>query len=353
MVDQMNLSLPAKLKAAARMFHNPQVNRRFRQLLAEHTPDIVYSIYLSFTFLPNILKIARDEFGIPVVYRLSDFHMFCPAYLFYRHGAVCTECRRSLFSAIKHKCIQDSTLMSALRTLQTKYIRLRKWYRAVDAFVCPSRFMQTCLLEAGLPSDKIVHLPTFAGEPLAASADSPEPYILFFGKITEAKGAELLVRAYNLIDSPKYKLRLVGPQTSAYRQHLLALLDEHHRPLVTIEEPQAPQQLADTLRNATFVVGPGLWYENLPNTIIESFAAAKPVIASNLGSAPELVQPGVNGLLVEPANPTALAHAIQQMSADPNLTQMAQNAKAIYEKEYSPQLHLSRLMTLFNGLLAP
>jgi len=84
----------------------------------EEAPDVVYSIYLSYGFLPKILQIAKQEFSLPVVYRLSDFHMFCPSYLFYRDGEVCTECNGSLFAAFKHKCVHHSGLMSLLRIAQ-------------------------------------------------------------------------------------------------------------------------------------------------------------------------------------------------------------------------------------------
>ena len=62
---------------------------------------------------------------------------------------------------------------------------------------------------------------------------------------------------------------------------------------------------------------PSLWYENNPLVIQEAFAAGRPVIASNLGGMAEFVTHDVNGLLVAPGEPAALASAMSALAADP------------------------------------
>ena len=60
-------------------------------------------------------------------------------------------------------------------------------------------------------------------------------------------------------------------------------------------------------------------HEGFPNAIIEAMAAARPVVATNVGGIPDAVAHGETGLLVEPSDPAALAAAIGRLVEDPGL----------------------------------
>jgi glycosyltransferase involved in cell wall biosynthesis len=57
-------------------------------------------------------------------------------------------------------------------------------------------------------------------------------------------------------------------------------------------------------------------YEGLPHVVIEAMWAGVPVVATNVGGTPELIEHEATGLLVPPADDRALRHAIQQLLAD-------------------------------------
>ena len=67
-----------------------------------------------------------------------------------------------------------------------------------------------------------------------------------------------------------------------------------------------------------FMVLPSLT-EGLPNVVLESFAAKKPVAVTAVGGVPELVTDKVNGFIVPAANPEALADGINKLVSDVNL----------------------------------
>ena len=58
-------------------------------------------------------------------------------------------------------------------------------------------------------------------------------------------------------------------------------------------------------------------FEGLPNVVMEAMAGARPVVATRVGGAPELVEDGVSGILVHPGDPAALASAMQQVMGAP------------------------------------
>lgn len=57
--------------------------------------------------------------------------------------------------------------------------------------------------------------------------------------------------------------------------------------------------------------------EGLPSAVLEAMANSLPVVATNVGGLPELVEHGVTGLLVPPSDPPALARALERLAADP------------------------------------
>jgi len=80
---------------------------------------------------------------------------------------------------------------------------------------------------------------------------------------------------------------------------------------------------------------PSLW-EGTPNVILEALAYVKPVITTNVGGAKEIIEDGINGLLVEPANAQALANAILWVLGNQEKAKkMAEKGKEKVEKFFS------------------
>ena len=108
---------------------------------------------------------------------------------------------------------------------------------------------------------------------------------------------------------------------------------------------QPAEKLRETLRRASLVILPSEWYENCPYTILEAFAAGKPVVASRIGGIPELVKDGHDGLLFEPGNATELANCIHAIMVDGCLRRrLGQSARKKIEDLYRPQSHYADLM---------
>jgi glycosyltransferase involved in cell wall biosynthesis len=76
--------------------------------------------------------------------------------------------------------------------------------------------------------------------------------------------------------------------------------------------------------------------EGLSSAIMEAMASSLPVIASNVGGIPELVQNGDNGLLVRPADPESLARAVMQLAENPEtLRQMGIRGRERVEEKFT------------------
>jgi glycosyltransferase involved in cell wall biosynthesis len=92
--------------------------------------------------------------------------------------------------------------------------------------------------------------------------------------------------------------------------------------------------------------------ESFPNALIESMAAAVPIVATRVGGIPELVRDGVDGLLVPPKEPGALAHAMLELLSDPQLRdRMGASARARVESSFTTESMVRQIETLYVRLL--
>jgi glycosyltransferase involved in cell wall biosynthesis len=99
------------------------------------------------------------------------------------------------------------------------------------------------------------------------------------------------------------------------------------------------------LSGAQLSVVPSLWYENLPNALLESLAAGTPVAASDLGSMAEVLRGTDAGFLFRPGDPGDLAKGLVSLLLRPDtLTRMSMSAVALAESRYSPERHLRGLL---------
>jgi glycosyltransferase involved in cell wall biosynthesis len=91
--------------------------------------------------------------------------------------------------------------------------------------------------------------------------------------------------------------------------------------------------------------------ETLPLSVLEAMAAGVPVVASAVGSIPEVIQSGVNGRLIPPADPKALAAAVGELLSDEAARRaMAAEARRTVEVRYSAERMVSKYMEMFESL---
>jgi glycosyltransferase involved in cell wall biosynthesis len=92
--------------------------------------------------------------------------------------------------------------------------------------------------------------------------------------------------------------------------------------------------------------------DNCPYALIESIAVGTPVIASNVGGIPEIIRDGVDGFLVPPGNPEALAEKIKAILTDQNLREtMSNNARQHYLNNFELNRSVREQIAWLEGLL--
>lgn len=107
------------------------------------------------------------------------------------------------------------------------------------------------------------------------------------------------------------------------------------------------EELEMLIRKAKCTVYPSIWYENCPFSIMESIMYGTPVIASNIGGIPELIDDGKTGFLVAPSDSKALEEAIKKLDNKALLSRMEKNCKA---KNFDDvEAYTQKLLTIYKN----
>ncbi len=335
-----------RISAIGQIVYSQSAKDSFKLLLRDFQPDVVH-VFAIFTHLsPSVLDACRES-RIPVVMSCNDYKHICPNYKLYHHGKLCDDCKGNKFyKAIFNKCCQDSMAYSVASSLESsihEYLNiLRKNVRIflfagdfmakkTEEFWGKDRFKWAKLMN---PFDSTKYLPSY----------DYDDYLLFFGRMVEEKGVDVLLDAMRL--APRCRLVLVGdgPQ--------LELLVEKSRELalenVDFVGAKWGDELDLLLMNARFVVVPSLWHENFPYVIVQAFAMGKAVIGSDRGGIPELIKDGERGYIYTASSPVALAERIVELWDEPDVAvAMGKAAKQYTDKYFNDGVFYSNLIAIY------
>jgi glycosyltransferase involved in cell wall biosynthesis len=181
------------------------------------------------------------------------------------------------------------------------------------------------------------------------------PEILFVGWAVQAKGIEVLLAAFSRVIAqvPQARLHLVGAYDMRYRQTVL--MPEISRLGLTgrveFHGHQPATAVADRLSRAAVLALPTLM-DTAPNVLAEARAAGVPVVASAVGGIPELIEDGVDGVLVPPGDSDALAAAIVALLRDPaGAGAMAERGRERVRRDHTASRQVPKLLEVYREVL--
>jgi glycosyltransferase involved in cell wall biosynthesis len=111
---------------------------------------------------------------------------------------------------------------------------------------------------------------------------------------------------------------------------------------------QAPTEVRELMGQARAVLVPSVWYEPFGLVAIEAFAKGTPVIATDRGALPEIVEPGRTGL-VHKADPDKLVESVRwAWRHQDEIARMGVQARRTYEERYTGQHNYRQLMEIYS-----
>ena len=213
----------------------------------------------------------------------------------------------------------------------------------------PSRFMASTLLRDGWSQDRVLYadLPWEVPDLTASSGESRRS-VMYFGRLAEEKGVDLLLRAWPAIVSeyPAHRLVIAGDGPSAGRLQR----DAESLSLRNVEfvGRYAAPDLSRLLATAAVTVHPSRWAENSPFTVRESLMHGVPAVVSSHGGLPEMVGPET-GRVLESDTPGSISSAVLGELAEGRALS-GSLIEAVHQRAVTNESHLEWLHDTYEGL---
>lgn len=191
-----------------------------------------------------------------------------------------------------------------------------------------------------------------------ADFSSPVPIIISVGRLIEKKGFSDLIAACRILAESRndFHCEIIGEGPLA--NDLLAQIEcSNLAEKITLAGAQSQAEIKRRLAAANVFVlacttDSSGGTDNLPTVIMEAMATGLPVVSTTLAGIPEMVQPGITGVLVSPNTPQELARAIAQIITDPTRArEFGNKGLAVAREKFSIATSVRNLLNLFQQSL--
>jgi len=307
------------------------VNRKLKKVIGEKEIDIVEAP----EYGAEAFFFSRTKKRIPLVVRLHTSHIVTEEVTGIKPDSYSRIVRWMEKETVAHADLVTSPSRSLAELCQDK-MQVKKSFSVIPNPIDTSRFIRKGYRDR-LSTQVILHV----------------------GKFQDLKNTKVLIQALPevLKRFPQAKLRLIGsdtltgPRRSSYRQMVEGLAHELGvKDKVEFSDMIPRKELIEHYQQARLAVIPSL-FENFPFTCLEAMSCGCPVIASNVGGLPEMIEDGVSGFLFQPDNKEELAEKIVALLSDPALAESMGNEAAIrVRRYYSQEVIIPQVLNVYRRL---
>ena len=335
-------------------FYHFEAANKIEQLIIGEKPDIAHIHLLWGQITPSIFPVLR-KYKIPILFTVHDYRIVCPAYTFRDgNGRICEACRGKFFyRCVTHTCCKNSKLMSIVMAGE-QYFRNTFFnpFKYIDGFIYVSNFAKG-IQEKHMPLIKAkpsIILYNFS-ESIASCPKilQEDKYYLYFGRLSYEKGINTLLEAFKMLPNCKLKVVGKGPKENELKDFVC----KSNMQNVEFLGYKQGEELTSLVSGAYFVIVPSEWYENNPLSIIESLSLGTPVIGSNIGGIPELIQDEKTGFTFTMGSPADLTKTIRKAIAIPEekLYEMSIACNKFAQQHFSADKHFNYLISIYQSIL--
>lgn len=308
-------------RQAALMIYNPAAIRRVNAEIKAHQPDIVL-LHNTFPICSAALihQLVRGE--IPVVQYIHNFRPFSVGgYCWGKTSLLDDGLRKNFIPEIIDASWQDSRIRTAWYAMILWFLHFNGTYQRIDKWLAISDFMRGKFIEAGIQPYKIETLRhswniiNESSEPAAPPEPDHNPFLLFIGRLTTAKGIEVMLDAWKEVRRKLDNVSLVIAGEGPLEELVKSAADRD--PSIEFRGHVSGRDKSDLLSSARAVIIPSIWWEPLGIVVYEAYDYGKPALAAASGGLTETVLHEKTGLLHQPGNSEQLASQMQSVLADP------------------------------------
>jgi len=243
------------------------------------------------------------------------------------------------------------TILLIDRIMDMRWRKTVKWVlESINHFITYSQFMRNKLINAGTCQETISVIPYGVDFENIPTINYEREFVIFSGRLSREKGVDLFIKAVSKIKEKKLETVIIGdgPQREEYEN----LAQELGLNIQFVGWLNDRNEYYRYLKRAICVVAPSLWIENFGLVIGEAFACGTPVIGTNSGGIPELINNSGAGFVVE-RSADEIAERIQVLIEDKAVREeMGGKGRAFAEKYLSWEKNVARIAEIYEKLVA-
>jgi glycosyltransferase involved in cell wall biosynthesis len=330
-----------RISRSLRYLNNPDAIGAFQAILCDYRPDIVHLR----TFSKLSLSVLKALSKTPTVYHAPNHFLSCPSQLRMLPSRIfCSHAQG--WQCVRNGCFPALTLPLIWRRHQL----IQRYKGSISLAIGPSSHIVEDLRRVGLPRvERLLH-----GMPLVDRLQrDARSEILFVGRLSKEKGADVLLHAMSQVHRIHPEARLVlagdGPLRQELEQTSEALGISAHVDFVGwVPNQELPRLHA----RANVMVIPSVCPEAFGIVTLEAQMWGTPVIGTDLGGTRDLIVHGQTGLRCRPNDPADMANQIcYLLNHSGEAGQMADAARSFVEHNCSMDSHVNQLLELYASVL--
>lgn len=242
--------------------------------------------------------------------------------------------------------------------------------RSIEKFICISNAVRDTLVHYGIETHRCVVVPNAVDTALFRTSDRSSADILeelgfnetqtvfaLVGRVVSWKGHDYFIDA--IAEARKTTGQIAGvivgdagpsKMNAAYRKSLVSKVGNYGLEDI-VRFAGHRTDIPDIMRAVHVIVCPSSDPEPFGRVIIEGMAMGTPVIATDAGGAPDIIEDNTNGLLVPVKDSQALADAMRRLCEEPELGKRLDSAAAIdVRTKYTVGKHVSNITAIYQPI---
>lgn len=228
-----------------------------------------------------------------------------------------------------------------------------KYKDLVDKYIAISEIVKQKHIENGFDEKKIVVIPEMLDPGFQTQKEQINnsiPIILYVGRLDPRKGIDILIKAVPKILSKKeIEVWIVGSGRDRNKLERMISKRKLNNKIKLFGEIEY-EKLPEYYRRANIFVHPARFLEPFGRTLIEAMSFGVPIVASDIGVSPEILE-GC-GLSFKNNDPLSLAEAVLKLLNDSRLKdEFTKNGYNKLKNNYSPEIVTGEIISLYYDLL--
>jgi glycosyltransferase involved in cell wall biosynthesis len=283
--------------------------KKVKSAIDRHKPDIVHfhtiAPYLSFSAI-----VAANSAGVPIVQTLHNGRWLCLEGGYFRSNTFCNKCVGSYgWLGVKKGC-GHGQLIGLLLFLNNFIVRKFGFlFKYVSRFIAVSEFVRKQHIKSGFPENRVTVRNNGFNALYELDIDDSwlrREGVVYAGRLSIAKGSKVLEYLISNLDC---KISIVGngPELNSLKQFCI----DHQFGHVEFFGRLNNKETLDILKKAVVSVVPSQCGDSYPTVALESLSVGTPIVASNLGGLPDIVNASSGGKLADYVNNDAFLGSIK------------------------------------------